>query len=133
MRNLTTHIVEGDSSNHQLQIAVTDNPGHGGAYHRYEITGLNTLKNESRLDPYEGVDKKIILFQNGPIKEFGVNGLTQESLLAIIIDRLECFQNGPFKSDYNQEALEHCQKALNALQKRTRERISRGVEGQNKV
>src|SRR5260370_33165503 len=39
MRTLTDHIVEGDSVNHQLVIEVTDEPGQGGANHRYEITG----------------------------------------------------------------------------------------------
>lgn len=29
-----------------------------------------------------------ILFQNGPIKEFGVNGITGEALAAIQIDRI---------------------------------------------
>ena len=35
-----------------------------------------------------------ITFQHGPIKEVGRNGLTNEALLAIVIDRLECAQAG---------------------------------------
>jgi hypothetical protein len=68
LRTLTEHIVENDSVNHQLTIEVLDEPGHGGASHNYEITGPNAMK--TRIE-----------FQNGPIKEFGVNGLSNEALL----------------------------------------------------
>ena len=75
MRNLTDHIVDGDSANHQLEIAVTDAPGAGGANYRYVIRGFDDTSN-----PSNGVvqgDKSLrILFQNGPIKEAGVNGVT---------------------------------------------------------
>jgi hypothetical protein len=37
MRTITDHIVEGDSANHQIQIEVTDEPGAGGANHKYEV------------------------------------------------------------------------------------------------
>lgn len=131
MRQLTDHIVENDSANHQLAILVEDEPGQGGACHRYVISGMDTRTNPSRTDPYEGVDKKIILFQNGPIKEFGVNGLTHEALLAILIDRLRAFQAGPFSCRDNAVALTHIEEALMWLQRRTRERIKRGVEGTN--
>ncbi len=132
MRTLTDHIVEGDSANHQLTIEITDKPGQGGANHRYEITGFDTKTNVSAKDSegYEtGFSRDIILFQNGPIKEFGVNGVTQEALLAIIMDRLKCFQSGPFACSDNAAALGHCEHALAYLQKRTRARIERGVEG----
>jgi hypothetical protein len=132
MRTLTDHIVEGDSANHQLTIEVADEPGQGGANHLYLIKGFNTKSNGS--DPFTALygtaaDHSTVLFQNGPIKEFGVNGVTQEALLAIVIDRLNSFQAGPFASGDNQVALNHCLAALGALQERTRKRIARGVEG----
>ena len=37
-----------------------------------------------------------IRFQNGPIAEAGVNGLTHEALLAVLEDRLVGFQSGPY-------------------------------------
>lgn len=133
MRTLTDHVVDGDSANHQLTIDVTDEPGQGGANHRYEITGFDTESNVSNsVNGYRSrFSRDVILFQNGPIKEFGVNGLTQEALLAIVIDRLRSFQAGPFACAQNQSALEHCQVALAELQLRTRARIARGVEGTN--
>lgn len=130
MRTITDHIVEGDSANHQLTIEVMDAPGQGGACHRYRISGFDTESNPSEDSGYLGGAKcTTVLFQNGPIKEFGVNGVTQEALLAIVIDRLRSFQAGPFASPYNATALDRCEDALRLLQTRTRERIARGVEG----
>lgn len=128
MRRLTDHIVDGDSANHQLAISVTDEIGAGGANHRYEITGFSCLTNPSAKD-YEQTNIELIFFQNGPIKEAGVNGVTQEALLAIIMDRLKSFQAGPYASVHNANALSHCEAALSDLQARTRQRIARGVEG----
>jgi hypothetical protein len=129
MRKLTDHIVEGDSVNHQLVIEVLDKPGAGGANHRYMISGFDGTKNPSvppEIKRYEACE---ILFQNGAIKEAGVNGVTQEALLAIIIDRLSAFTKGPYPSDETARALDHCHQALDALQARTKERMARGVEG----
>ena len=122
MRTLTDHIVEGDSANHQLKIIVSDEPGAGGANHAYAICWPGSV--EGGPD-----DACIINFQNGPIKEFGVNGITQEALLAIVIDRLRSFQSGPYACVANESALSHCTEALFMLQDRTRARIARGVEG----
>lgn len=70
-----------------------------------------------------------ISFQNGPVKEAGYNGNSQEALLAILIDRLEGFQKGQYASHDNQMALDHIQGARLWLHKRTMDRVSRGVEG----
>ena len=74
-----------------------------------------------------------LAFQNGPIGEAGVNGITHEALLAVLIDRLRGFQGGPFRSDHNSMVLSHLSAALGALNERTRERQERGVEGTNQV
>lgn len=126
MREITDHIVEGDSANHQLSIRVLDEPGAGGANHIYSIS----WKQLDEKDEYDTVSL-LVRFQNGPIKESGVNGITQEALLAIVIDRLRCFQAGPFACLENDFALSHCELALSYLQERTRERIKRNVEGTN--
>jgi hypothetical protein len=131
MRELTDHIVSGDQAV-QLKIEVTDEPGAGGANHRYAISGFDTSTNQSDDSlgrALSGASRCTVLFQNGPIKEAGVNGITQEALLAIVIDRLKSFQNGPFACDSNAMALKDCQSALAHLQYRTKRRIERGVEG----
>ncbi len=136
MRELKDHIVEGDLPQNQLTIKVTDEPGAGGANHRYEITGFNTGLNPSRTDKEgyaSGFSRMLVLFQNGPIQEVGVNGITQEVLLAIVIDRLRSFQAGPFASAYNAAALAGCLSALHYLRWRTKDRLARGVEGETKA
>jgi hypothetical protein len=133
MRTLTDHIVEGDSANHQLTIEVTDAPGQGGASHLYRVTGFNAASNGSNPMLNHAFSEQWILFQNGPIQVFGVNGVTHEALLAIVIDRLRHYQAGPFASSWNAAALRKCEDALEDLQLRTRERIKRGVEGTHTV
>lgn len=123
MRNLTDHIVPGDSPN-QLAITVTDEPGAGGANHSYHIDWLN-----DQVWLNEKPNSVDIHFQEGPIKENGINGVTHEALLAINIDRLRSFQAGPYSCRENAIALTHMEEALMWLQRRTAERIRRGVEG----
>jgi hypothetical protein len=124
MRTLHDHSVV---PNEPLIIAVTDQPGAGGAQHRYEVNGFNSEENPSYRD--EGNGECTILFQNGPIAEHGVNGITQEVLLAIVADRLRSFQAGPFGCRENAVALTHIETAMLWLHKRTLDRMQRGVEG----
>ena len=126
MRTLTDHQV--NPANDTLTITVLDEPGSGGANHAYEISGFDTATNPTARDTGH-VSSAFVLFQNGPINEVGVNGVTHEALLSILIDRMKGFQSGPYASDDNQIALLSMQQAQNALQRRTRERMTRGVEG----
>lgn len=119
MRKLTDHIV--NPVNDTIEIRVLDDPGSGGAHHAYEVVAG------------DAVPPTYINFQNGPINEAGVNGLTQEVLLAIVADRLRCFQSGPFSCRENALALTKIEEAQHWLQQRTLERMRRGVEGTNKV
>ena len=118
MRELTSHKVNG--LNDVLQIAVMDEPGPGNACHDYLIRHMVV-----------GVPfpEHRILFQNGPIAEAGVNGISNEALLAIVEDRLGGFQYGPYACRENAIALTKIQEAMMWLQKRTRDRVARGVEG----
>lgn len=124
MRQIDEHKV--NPANDTLQITVRDQPGAGGANHRYHVNAPKT-----RLAPF-GVDV-VIDFQNGPIAEAGVNGLTHEALLAIVADRLRSFQKGPFSCKANACALTHIEEAQHWLQQRTIERMRRGVEGTHTV
>jgi len=56
-------------------------------------------------------------------------GLTNEALVAIVIDRLTAFQAGSFSCLENSEALENFVRGLRALQRRTSRRITQGIEG----
>lgn len=69
-------------------------------------------------------------FQRGPVGQNGVNGVTNEALLAILIDRTN-YLNSQFACRENALAITKMQEALMWLEHRTRGRIARGVEGQN--
>lgn len=128
MRELTGHKV--NPANDVLAVEVWDEPGAGGANHAYLIHGYNGTSNPSFPKvPVRVGSSTEILFQNGPINESGVNGITHEALLAILIDRMEGFQAGPYASADNQEALDAMRTAQTALQRRTLKRMARGVEG----
>lgn len=71
----------------------------------------------------------VVPFQHGPLGERGINGVTNEALIAIVIDRLAGFQSGEWPCEENEAALVGLEKALAALLERTRKRVDRGVEG----
>jgi hypothetical protein len=118
-RKLQSHKI--NELNESIEIAVMDDPGHGNACHHYKII----------VPPETPIDNVKILFQNGGIAEHGVNGISNEALLAIVEDRLLGFQSGPFPSRESAIALTKIQEAMMWLHKRTRDRISRGVEGKH--
>lgn len=113
MRELTSHKVSG--LNEQIEIRVLDEPGQGGSCHCYQILAAGAVVN--------------IDFQNGPVHEAGVNGISNEALLAVVEDRLKCFQSGPFACRENALALTHLQECMHWLHHRTNDRVNRGVEG----
>lgn len=124
-RHLTSHKVNG--LNDALRINVLDEPGQGNANHRYCIYVPHDEYNEE----LNAAMAFHINFQNGPIKESGVNGVSNEALLAIVEDRLLGFQAGEYACRENAVALTKIQEAMMWLQKRTLDRMRRGVEGTN--
>jgi hypothetical protein len=122
-REITGHKVNG--CNEAIEVTAEDEPGSGGACHHYCI----------RLpDKTPGLFQVTqIRFQNGPVAEVGTNGITHEALLAILIDRLAAFQEGPYACPENQEALDNLCEAQGALHLRTLNRMARGVEGTHAV
>lgn len=68
-------------------------------------------------------------FQEGPIKEAGVNGVMNEDLIAMVITRLEHFNQSDFRCRENSMAITKLEEALLWLRKRTMARENRGVEG----
>lgn len=116
----------------ELCVAVMDEEGAGGAHHHYQVLGFDTAGNKSD-ESKEPSDTLDIYFQNGPVKEVGHNGVTEITLLAIVADRLESFQSGPYACEENYDALEAVNDAIDALLARTANREKRGVEGTSKV
>ena len=112
------------------EVMVTDNPGEGGACHEYVIRPepINPPDDPSMATT---TDFAQISFQNGPVKEKGINGCHQEDLLVIVIDRLQSFQAGKWACRENALALTKIQEAIHWLNHRTQDRVRRGVEGTN--
>ncbi len=102
------------------KVAALDERGAGNANHRYQVQPVGKSS---------GFVMGCITFQNGPIKERGVNGLANEDLIAIVIDRLEGFQAGSYSHEANAAAIKSLYEALAHLRSRTDEREARGVEG----
>ena len=133
IRELTGHKV--NPVNDKLTVSVLDEPGAGGAHHFYAISGFDADLNPSTEIIVPNVGDKdwvAIVFQNGPINQVGVNGVTHETLIAILIDRLRCFQAGPYACPDSNIALSHLEAAQGSLHNRTRARMARGVEGTHK-
>jgi hypothetical protein len=129
-RQITSHEV--NEANRKLRIDVLDDPSHGGANHLYQVSGFSTESNPSC--PFvarygKPSEHTTLLFQQGGIAEVGVNGLTHEALLAVIIDRMKAFQSGPYACDENRQALTHLEYAVRYLHLRTSRRLQQGVEG----
>lgn len=122
-REIESHKV-GVGMDEAIRILVNDDPGPGGACHSYSIVVPQKEKDSLVTD---------IQFQKGAVAEAGPNGISVESLLAVCIDRLEGFQSGPYPCEENAAALDHLQRGLKNLQKRTIERAARNAEGRSKA
>jgi hypothetical protein len=111
--------------NEDITIVADDrDPKNGNASHEYRL----------RFRPLHGDPQGCdISFQNGPINEVGVNGVTNEALIAVVIDRLRGFQSGAYACRENALALTKLEEGLMWLALRTRLREARGVEGTSAV
>lgn len=71
-------------------------------------------------------------FQEGPVKEVGVNGCRNEDVLEILLHRMNCLQKA-FPCRENALAITKMEEALMWLRRRTELRVIQGVEGHNKA
>jgi hypothetical protein len=129
MERITMH--QCGALNEALQIGAVDERTPDGANHVYTIELIGQLK--AGGSPNTILERLHIYFQQGPLKEAGLNGISIEALLAVVIHHAQGFQGGPYKCRENACAITHLEEALMWLQKRTRERMTRGVEGTHTV
>lgn len=98
------------------------------APHHFDVTSIKNVNGE---------DEEMILqnihFQEGPIKECGVNGVMNEDLIAMVICRLEHFNQSEFRCRENSMAITKLEEALLWLRKRTMGRENRNVEGTHEI
>lgn len=94
------------------------------APHYFEVRSINGFDRDGNQDVLARVH-----FQEGPIKEHGVNGVCNEDLIAMIIIRLEHFNQSEFRCRENSMAITRLEEALLWLRKRTIGREQKGIEG----
>ena len=69
-----------------------------------------------------------VKFQNGPIKEHGVNGCQVDEVLQLCVEKLQEF-NRRLPCRETSLAITKVEEALHWLDHRTRRRLAEGVEG----
>ncbi len=109
-------------NNAPTNVAVLDarDPNAGNASHEYGVQ-FGGPKDVARIQ-----------FQHGPRGVAGSTaGVFDDDLLAIVQDRLEGFQGGPFACEENAKALDAVRVAREALGLRVARRIAQGVLGAN--
>lgn len=107
---------ENGLSVHALSGVVTTTDGQQGSIqtgHVYEIRGTGV--------------PAVVAFQQGAVPKNGVNGVTNEALLQILIHRTEII-NSQFPCDENFHALSYMRAALNCFNDRTARRKSAGIK-----
>lgn len=83
-------------------------------------------------DVFAGDHTLPIQFQIGSINTCGVNGITSEALLSILIHRTNVLNN-KFPCSENRRAISYMENALALFNQRTADQQTRGVEGLNTV
>jgi hypothetical protein len=92
-------------------------------------------KRSPALTNFFGLGIKLF-FQDGPIREHGTNGTTNEEVIQVLIDRIASLnemEDGKYACRENEWAILHLKVALQCLELRTAKRLERGVEGTSEV
>lgn len=88
-------------------------------------SGDETNPTNHDFEIYRATDNKLVgslHFQQGMLEEEGVNGVLNEDLLLILIDRIESFQRSKLACRENENALGKLYEALMWLNKRNNRR-----------
>lgn len=99
-----------------------------GAYHTFTVDHAQEDDGAERREHLA-----VVHFQEGPIKENGVNGVCNEDLLLMVLTRLNQLNSGPFSCRENSLAITKLEEAVMWLRARTLEREMRKVEGTNQI
>ena len=104
---------------------------HNGVY----VNAISRLSDGTNVEGHEytivaGATQLNVSVQRGGVAVNGVNGITNEALLAILIHRTK-YLDSCFACDENKRAIQHMEEALVNLEVRSARRIVRGVEGKD--
>lgn len=132
---------DGHGLNDALLICCDErDPDAGNASHKYcgyLMSAADVAK--YTLNPPDAVSGEFaeaevlnIDFQHGPRDEESSNpGATDAALIAILLDRYEGFQSGPYRCRENALVITKLEEALHWMQHRANDRARRGVLGKN--
>ncbi len=126
-RPLTDH--QNNAFNRKCVAVYTDDErASDAAHHKYKIVVNSwTEDGESGSYPVEVCDLK---FQNGGLKEVGANGITDQALIAVVLDRMRSFNDGQFRCRENSMIITKLEEAMLWMEKRSNDRARRNVEGE---
>ncbi len=118
MNRFITHHHDGHGLNETI-IIETDAPDASGAAHNYTAT-------------INGKVVASIQFQKGPrLNPESTPGMTEAAVLAVLVDRLQGFQSGPYACRENAIQLTKLEETMHWTKHRADERARRGVLGKN--
>lgn len=110
-----------------VEVFTTDHASADAAHHAYRIEVYDRYNGRADNGMVACCD---IQFQNGGLKEVGPNGITDQALLAVVLDRLRSFNDGPYRCRENSVMITKIEEALMWGEKRGNDRARRNVEGE---
>ena len=111
-----------------IHVGAVDKPQSDGAHHQYVIEVVKPAYTGDQQDQI--VERCELNFQNGGLKEVGPNGITDQALLAITLDRMRGFNDGPYRCRENSIIITKLEEAMMWMEKRSNDRSRRSVEGE---
>lgn len=109
-----------------VDVIAMDKPSSDAANHQYRIEVYKRFQSDD-----QGMVGQVDLqFQNGGLKEVGPNGITDQALLAVVLDRMRGFNEGPFRCRENSLIITKLEEAMMWMEKRSNDRARRNVEGE---
>lgn len=127
---------DGHGFQERIEVRSDEPADHGPAY-AYEVRqDITKTAYGVHVTHSPGMASEVVAriqFQRGaPGAVDSTPGCTEQALLAILIDRAEGHQRGPFPCAENEEMIAHLRAALAVQKRRADERAARGVLGQAK-
>ena len=111
-----------------VEVKTADLRATDGAHHAYTISVYQDYT--TGMDGAAPVEEVTLNFQNGGLKEVGANGITDQALIAIALDRVRSFNEGQFRCRENSMIITKLEEAMMWMEKRSNDRARRGVEGE---
>jgi hypothetical protein len=114
-----------------INVLTADERASDNAHHAYVIGVSRGAECSTERD--EVVERCELNFQNGGLKEVGANGITDQALIAVVLDRMRSFNDGQFRCRENSMIITKLEEAMMWMEKRGNDRARRGVEGERAV